>query len=371
MFKNRMVKYSSSMAMIVLLFLSSCKEVKKAKIQKEEVKTFSMEELKNQHDNWKPRTREEMKSLFEIQIFDDEALKIISPDAKPTILASGFSWTEGPVWVEKGDFLLFSDIPNKKVYKLDKQLDTVTYLHPSGISVNDFTGKEAGSNGLLIDNEGSLVLLQHGGRAVGKMKTDVSSPKASYEILVDSYLEKRLNSPNDGAYDAEGNLYFTDPPYGLPLIMDDPTKELNYQGVYCLLKSGELVLLDDQLKFPNGICLSPDGKKLFVAVSNIEKPAYYEYDITTPGNVTNKKVFYDVRPFLEKEGYQGLPDGLKITESGYVLATGPKGLLIFNMKGKLLARVFTGQLTSNCALGKDEEKLYMTAHKFILSLDLR
>ncbi|AUP81556.1 gluconolactonase [Flavivirga eckloniae] len=312
-----------------------------------------------------------MEAFFKIEIFDDEGLNAIDPNSKIEVLASGFSWTEGPVWVKDGNYLLFSDIPNNKVYKLDAQKDTITYLHPSGLSADSFTGSEPGSNGLLVNAKGELVLMQHGNRAVAKMKPSMSNPKPDYEFLINNYKGKKLNSPNDGAFDKAGNLYFTDPPYGLPLMLKDPGKELDFQGVYCLLSTGELLLLDDALKFPNGLCLSPDNSKLYVAVSNIENAAWYEYDIVEPGKVANKKVFYDANPFLEKEGYQGLPDGLKISKNNYMFATGPKGVLIFNLSGKLLARIYTGQLTANCALGKDEKKLFMTAHNFVLSVDIK
>ncbi|TMM56754.1 SMP-30/gluconolactonase/LRE family protein [Maribacter algarum] len=358
---------------LTILFLNSCKEVKKEEASNEESNeiTYSLDELKKQRTDWQPRSQEEMKALFAIEILDDKALNIIDEDTEIKILANGFTWTEGPVWVKDGNYLLFSDIPNNKVFRLDAQRDTVTYLHPSGFSGDAYSGAEPGSNGLLVNAEGELVLMQHGNRAVSKMKNPMASPKEVYEILVNNYEGKRLNSPNDGAFDADGNLYFTDPPYGLPGLLEDPNKELDFQGVYCLLKTGELVLLDKSLKYPNGLCISPDGKKLIVAVSNIEKAAYYEYEIVSPGKVENKKIFYNVDHFLSKEGYQGLPDGIKITKLGYVLATGPKGLLIFNMSGKLLARVHTGQLTANCALGKDEKTLYMTAHDHIISIALK
>ncbi|MFS4466702.1 SMP-30/gluconolactonase/LRE family protein [Maribacter sp. 2210JD10-5] len=361
-----------SLIVLSLALVSSCKNESKKELRKAMNKevVYSISELKNQRNNWQKRTKSEMEAMFKIEILDNEALNIIDPNTKINILADGFTWTEGPVYIKNGDYLLFSDIPNNKVYKLNKKLDTVTYLYPSGLSGTDFTGSEPGSNGLLVNTEGQLILMQHGNRAVAKMNASMSIPKADYEFLVDNYQGKKLNSPNDGNFDGQGNLYFTDPPYGLPNGLEDEGKELDFQGVYCLLRTGELMLLDKDLKYPNGLCLSPDGKKLFVAVSDVENAAYYVYDIESPGKVKNKKVFYNVDYILAKEGYHGLPDGLKITKSGYVLATGPKGLLIFNMEGKLLARVHTGQLTANCALGKDEKTLYMTAHGFILSMDL-
>ncbi|WP_240964532.1 SMP-30/gluconolactonase/LRE family protein [Flavivirga algicola] len=368
------MKQILSLLIVATFFLASCKKEKKSDIVKEEHTkeiTKSKETLKAESTHWTPRTKEEMVSMFKIEIFDNEALNVIDPNSKIEILASGFTWTEGPVWIKDGNYLLFSDIPNNKVYKLNAQRDTITYLHPSGISVDNFTGSESGSNGLLVDGEGALVLMQQGSRMVGKMKAPLSNPKPEYESLVNNYKGKKLNSPNDGAFDKTGNLYFTDPPYGLPLNLEDPTKELDFQGVYCLLTTGELLLLDATLKYPNGLCVSPDNSKLYVAVSNIENAAWYVYDIVEPGKVANKKVFYDANHFLQKEGYQGLPDGLKIAKNNYMFATGPKGVLIFNLKGKLLARIHTGQLTANCALGKEEKTLYMTAHNFILSVNLK
>jgi len=362
------------LSVLIVFFVISCKQVKESKALKEEKNKellYTTKELKAQSSNWKARSRSEMTAQFKIEIFDDEALNAIDPNSEIKVLADGFTWTEGPVWVNNGDYLLFSDIPNKKIYKLDSQNDTVTYVYPSGISKNSFTGVEKGSNGLLVNTKGELVLMQHGRRAVSKMTSSMSNPKAEYQTLIDAYEGKRLNSPNDGTFDKEGNLYFTDPPYGLPSMLDDPNKELNFQGVYCLLSTGELVLLDDKLKYPNGLCLSPDNSKLYVAVSNVENAAYYEYDIIAPGKVANKKVFYSVNHLLEKEGYHGLPDGLKITKNNIMFATGPKGVLVFNLSGKLLARIYTGQLTSNCALGKNEKKLFMTAHNFILSINIK
>ncbi len=371
---NITIKQALSLLIISGIFLTSCKQEKKSSVVNEEhtkTVTHSIEALKAQAASWTPRTKEDMVSMFKIEILDDEALNIIDPNSKIEILASGFKWTEGPVWVKDGNYLLFSDIPNNKVYKLDAQRDTITYLHSSGLPESKFTGSEPGSNGLLLNNKGELVLMQHGNRTVGKMKTPTSNPISDYDVLVDRYEGKRLNSPNDGTFDKAGNLYFTDPPYGLSLGLEDPNKELDFQGVYCLLTTGELVLLDDTLKYPNGLCLSPDNSKLYVAVSNVENAAWYVYDIVEPGKVANKKKFYDVNPFLQKEGYGGLPDGLKITQKNYMLATGPGGIFIFNLQGKLLARIYTGQLTANCALGKDEKYLYMTAHNFILSVDLK
>ncbi len=309
-------------------------------------------------------------SKFSIEILDAAAKDIIDPRAKIQVLAGGFEWTEGTLYIEEDNYLLFSDIPNNKVYKLDAQNDTTTYLHPSGFSGKNFTGAEPGSNGLLLSPKGELVLMQHGDRQVAKMNTSLANPREDYTALADNYNGKRFNSPNDGCYDAQGNLYFTDPPYGLPKRMNDPEKELDYQGVYCLMPSGELLLID-KLTRPNGIGLSPDNKTLVVSVSDPEHAVWYTYNIEKPGVVSGKKLFSDVTHLIGQENEDGLPDGLKINQQGIIFATGPGGVWIFNPEGKALARIRTGQKTANCAFGKDEKRLFMAADDYILAVDLK
>jgi gluconolactonase len=321
--------------------------------------------------NKKSIPSETLSSPKSIEILDDEALEVIDPKSKIEILASGFAWTEGPLWIKDGNYLLFSDIPNNKVYKLDpKNNDTITYLHPSGFSGIDFTGEEPGSNGLLINKDGELVLLQHGNRQIAKIKTPLETPSSEFTTLVDSYMGKKLNSPNDGTFDNNGNLYFTDPPYGLPKRMDDPTKELDFQGIYCLLTSGELILLDS-ISRPNGIGLSPDENTLYVANSDPEHAVWFQYNVTAPGKIEDKKLFHEVTYLIGKEGQQGLPDGMKINSKGIIFATGPGGVWIFNPTGKVLARIHTGQATANCAFDTEEKRLYITADDYIMAVDLK
>lgn len=310
-------------------------------------------------------------SKFSIEILDDTAKDILDSNAEITILASGFEWTEGPLYIEDGDYLLFSDIPNNKVYKLDAENDTITYLHPSGFSGDAFTGAEPGSNGLLLSPEGELVLMQHGNRQVAKMNTSLSNPKEDYSALADNYKGKRFNSPNDACYDSMGNLYFTDPPYGLPGQMNDPEKELDFQGVYCLLTTGELLLVDATNTRPNGLGISPDGKSLYVAISDPEQAIWNKYSINSPGIVSDKIKIADATHLVGQKNEPGLPDGLKVNRQGIIFATGPGGLWIFNPEGKAIARIRTGQKTANCAFGKDEKRLFMTADDYILAVDLK
>jgi len=341
-----------------LIVALACKDIKKTKKQTVSNPVENLDES-------------EIASKFAIEILDESITRILDPNTAIKVLASGFSWTEGPLWIEDGNYLLFSDIPNNKVYKLDSKNDTTTYLSPSGYTGKDFKGKEPGANGLLLNPEGELVLLQHGDRKISKMNAPLNNPTEDYITLVDTFKDKRFNSPNDATYDTFGNLYFTDPPYGLPELLNDPDKELNFQGVYCLLTSGELVLLDAQLKYPNGIAVSPNGKKLYVAVSNPEKAAWYMYDIVAPGKVENRTLMANATHLVGKEGQQGLPDGLKVHSNGTLFATGPGGVWIFDPYGKVLARIYTGQKTANCAFDSNEKRLFMTADDYILSLDLK
>ncbi len=307
---------------------------------------------------------------FSIEILDNEAHRFLDENTEIEVVGSQFTWAEGPLWIEDGKFLLFSDIPNNKVFKLSSEGEITEYLYPSGFMGKDFKGEEPGSNGLLLSPQGKLILMQHGERRIAMMKSTLDNPKPEYEVLVDHYQGKRLNSPNDGTYDDKGNLYFTDPPYGLPLNMDDPQKELDFQGVYCLKPSGELVLLD-KLSRPNGIAFSPDYSKLYIAVSNPQHAVWYEYDVMSEEKITNKKIFYNATALVGKEGEQGLPDGMKMHSAGYLFATGPGGLWIFNHNGKPIARIHTGEKTSNCAFTPDEKTLFLTADDYVLKLSLK
>ncbi|UCS91744.1 SMP-30/gluconolactonase/LRE family protein [Echinicola marina] len=307
-------------------------------------------------------------SPFSIEIMDEEALKIIDPNATVKVMASGFTWTEGPLWVKEGQYLLFSDIPRNKIYKMTAAGDTSTYLQPSGYTGEGKYSNEPGSNALLMDEKGALILMQHGDRQIARMRGTLAAPIPEYESLVGQYQGQRFNSPNDGAFDKNGNLYFTDPPYGLP--PNFAGKELDFQGVYCLRNSGQLLLLDS-LSRPNGIALSPDENKLYVAVSDEHHAVWYQYDIDGAGRVSNKQVFYDVTAIVAAGESDGLPDGMEVHSQGYLFATGPGGLWIFSPEGKPLAKIHTGRLTANCAFTTDEKQVYLTAHHDILRVDLK
>ncbi len=201
---------------------------------------------------------------------------------------------------------------------------------------------------------------QHGDRRVVRLKED-----GSFEVLADRYEGKRFNSPNDAAFDSKGNLYFTDPPYGLPKNVDDPAKELDFQGVYLLRPNGDLILLTKEMTRPNGIALSPDEKTLYVANSDPKQAIWMAFELNEEaGTLSNGKVFADV---TEKVGkFKGLPDGLKLDVQGNLFATAPGGVHIYAPDGTLLGRLETNEATANCAFGgPDGSTLYITADMHI------
>lgn len=304
-----------------------------------------------------------------IDMADKELEDIIASSAKATVLGSGFSWTEGPLWLEEEEMLVFSEIPANKVHSWKEGEGTNLYLEPAGFTGSDSRGGELGSNGLLLDPDRKLVLCQHGDRQLARMLAPLSEPEPKFETIVGAYEGKPFNSPNDAIYDQQGNLYFTDPPYGLEFNMDDPAKAIPFQGVYRFSHDGTLELLLDSISRPNGLAFLPGEKELIIANSDPEKPYWYIYKLDEEGNLANGRIYQDASQLVQ--GEPGLPDGLKIRRDGVVFATGPGGVWVFNPSGKLLGRLKVGELTSNVALNKDEDVLFVTADSYVVKIPLR
>jgi gluconolactonase len=295
--------------------------------------------------------------------------QIIGPGTEVEILAEGFDWSEGPLWLESQNKLIFSDIPPNTIYSWSEAEGKRVYVKPSGYTGEAERGGEVGSNGLLLSPDGKLVLCQHGDRRVAEMNAPLDSPKPNYITIVDNFQDKKLNSPNDATYSKSGELYFTDPPYGLEGNVDDPLKELAFQGVYKLAQDGSLHLLTDKMTRPNGIALSPDESRLYVANSDPKKAIWMEYNLLEDGTIDEGRVFYDATSWVGKT--KGLPDGLKVHPDGTIFATGPGGVWIFSEEGVHLGSIQTGQATSNCALGNDNAYLYITADMYLMRVALR
>ena len=306
------------------------------------------------------------KDTASIQIIDSSLLTILKPSASIEILGRGFSWSEGPLWIADGRYLLFSDIPPNKIMRWDAKTGVSTYLFPSGYTGNIPRGGEPGSNGLILDNKGRLVLCQHGDRRMARMDAPLHQPSTNFVTLADKYQGKRLNSPNDAVYHSSGELYFTDPPYGLLKNVDDSSKELNFQGVFRLKSDGSVELLTKELSRPNGIAFSRDEKKLYVANSDTNR-IWMVYDVTPDGGIANGKIFYDASKYKE----HGAPDGLKVHSSGNIFATGPGGIMIFSPEGKLIGRINVGDLCSNLTFDTDESNLFITANHWLVRVKLK
>ena len=274
------------------------------------------------------------------------------------------------MYVADGDYMLFSDIPANSVMKWKEGQGVTTYLHPAGYTGDSTRGpkNEPGSNGLILDKNGRLVLCQHGDRRIARMKSSLGDPKPVFETVADKYNGKRFNSPNDAVYHPNGNLYLTDPPYGLQDGDNDKAKELDIHGVYLVRPNGKVELVNSDIKYPNGIAVTPDGKSLLVGYSNSENKVWMKYDLNEQGLAANKSVFYKIG---DDEKADGAPDGMKMSKKGYLYASGPGGVWIINSSGKPVARIYTGQATSNTALSADEKMLYMTCDDYFYRVRLK
>ena len=300
-----------------------------------------------------------------IERLDPAFDQLIAPEAKIEKLAEWFVWSEGPTWFEGG--VVFSDVMENTAWRWKEgMMNAEVFLRPSGLTAHAPGFREPGSNGLAVDREGRLLLCQHGDRRVARLEKD-----GSYSTLADRYEGRRFNSPNDLAVRKSGEIYFTDPPYGLEKTNDSPIKEQPHNGVYRIGADGKVTLLTAEIPFPNGIGFSPDEKILYVAQSGgAGAPCIRAYEVQPDGTIANGRKFFDAAP-LRKPGVKGSCDGLKVDRDGNVWATGPGGVLVLSPAGKLLGRIVTNEATGNCCWGDDGSTLYITADMFLLRVKTR
>ena len=302
-----------------------------------------------------------------LEFLDPRMEDLIDKNAKIELLAEGFDWAEGPVWVDRLNGVLFSDVPNNKVYMWNEKKGLSIFIEPSGMTNYSPTNKSDGSNGLALDKNGNLILCQHGDRTVARLKKwNFKNP--SFDIIVEKYKGKRLNSPNDLVFDKSGSIYFTDPPYGLKIQDDDPLKELNFNGIYRWSESKGIELLSKSMKRPNGIILSEDEKTVYVGNSDKDNNVIIAFDNNKNGLV-NERVFFDGNKLSKNR--VGLFDGLKLHSSGIIFTTGPGGVLLLDSKGKHLGTIMPGKATANCAFDSDESYLYLTSDDVLARIKLK
>jgi len=293
------------------------------------------------------------KTIGSIERLEPQLDGLIAADAKIEVLAKGFTWTKGPVWVGGNDgHLLFSDIPRNSIFKWQQDGTISLFMSPSGYTGVTYYGLEPGSNGLLLDQQGRLIMCEHGDR-----RLSVLTQNGGKRTLVDNYQGKRLNSPNDAVLKSNGDIYFTDPPYGLPQSADDPSRELDFCGVFRLSNDGTVTLLSKAIERPNGIGLSPDESTLYVAQSDPQNANWTAFAVKADGTLETGKELLNVTERVGKE--PGLPDGMAVDQQGNIWGSGPGGIFVISPAGQVLGRVVTGERTSNCTFGADGY-LYMT-----------
>jgi len=285
---------------------------------------------------------------------------IVPTDAVFEILSDGHAWTEGPVWVPALHAILYSDIPNNAIYRWSEGESSI-WLTPSGYTSDVERGGETGSNGLALDAEGRLVMTQHGDRRIARLDAPLTAPKPVFTTLTDRFEGKRYSSPNDLAIRSTGDIYFTDPPYGLEHGADDPAKEMTVNGVYRLAPDGSVTRLIDDLSRPNGVIFSPDQKTLYVSNSDPEQGIIRAYDVEEDGSLANGRVFFN-----------SWGDGMAVDQSGNVyVAVGRDGVFVISPDGVHLGSLVTGERTSNCAFGDDGSALYVTSNMYLMRIQTK
>ncbi len=286
---------------------------------------------------------------------------VVPPGARAEALATGFGFTEGPVWSPDGD-LLFSDPNENTIYRWNRDGQVSVFRTKSGYAGVDISEyKQPGSNGLTFDAQGRLTVCQHGERRVIRIE-----PTGAITVLADRYQGKRLNSPNDLVYKKDGALYFTDPPFGLPRVFDDPRKELGFSGVY-RVKDGQVTLVAKDLTGPNGIAFSPDEKFLYVTNWDEKKKVVMRYPVNADGSLGTGSIFFDL---TFAPGEEAL-DGMKVDAEGHLFVSGPGGVWVLSAEGKQLGTLKLPELPANMAWGDaDGRTLYLTARTSVYRLRL-
>ena len=286
---------------------------------------------------------------------------LISKGVKIEKLGGAYQWSEGPVWIKDGGYLLFTDVPGNTIYKFTEDEGITTWMTPSGHPdpKPSYTSSQ-GANGLYPLDAEHIIVPDHGNRALYKLNVKTKAKT----VLADRFEGKRFNSPNDAVLSKAGVIYFTDPPYGLEKQDNSEAKELPHNGVYALYPDGVIALVDDKLTRPNGIILSPDENTLYVANSDSNDAKWMAYSLDENGMPDDRREILNVTADV-KAGGPGLPDGMAIDTEGNLYATGPGGVLIISPEGERLGLIRTGSAIANCVFGEDGHTLYMTSHSFL------
>jgi len=289
---------------------------------------------------------------------------LVPADARLEKIADDHGWAEGPAWVPDGGYLLFSDVVKNAIYRWKDGEGESVFLQPSGYTgTTPFSGAEPGSNGIAIDPKGRVVFCQHGDRRIVRREVD-----GRLTVLVERFQGKRINSPNDLVFKSNGDLYFTDPPFGLPNSYNDVAKEQPFQGVYRLGRDGKLTLLTSELSGPNGIAFSPDEHTLYVSNADAKRLVWMAFPVKTDGTLGRGRVFFDGTSAFA--GRRGTADGMKVDARGNIFGVGPGGVYVFAPNATLLGWFDFGGNVGNVAWGENGSTLFIAANAAVYRVRL-
>ncbi len=310
-------------------------------------------------------------AIGELKQYSAEFSQVIKPGTKIEKLTEDkFQWAEGPQWIpatnKHAGYLLADDVPGNTTYRWSEADGLTVFLQPSGLEHVDTTVfREPGANGLFLESANSLLSADSGNRQITRI--DLTTKKKT--VVASTYRGKKFNSPNDVIKSRAGNIYFTDPPYGLKDIDKSPAKEQTFNGVYRIATNGTVSVIDDSLSYPNGLALSPDEHTLYVSVSDPTNPIWMAYTLNHQGLVISKRELANAKDLVAM-GLPGLPDGMKVARDGHIFAAAPGGILVMNATGERLGLISTGTNVANCNFGDDGSTLYMTSNKFLARVKL-
>jgi gluconolactonase len=298
-------------------------------------------------------------SVVDLIVYRDGAESLFDQAIPAVQLADGFTWSEGPAWDQDRDCLYFTDVPGSTAYRWSEDNGLSVFLQAGGM-------REPGANGLWFGADGALYVCNHGVRGVQRLNIDTGER----ETLIDAFEGQKFNSPNDLVRRRNGQIFFTDPPYGLDGLNASPMKEMDTNGVYRLDPDGTCTRLVSDMSFPNGVALSPDERWLYVAQSDPSAQIIRRYPVNEAGDLGEMELWFDASTHPAAD-LAGLPDGMAVAQSGEVFATGPGGVHVLSPDGEPLALISTGRATANCAFGGDGQDLYITAHDRLLRVRTR
>lgn len=294
-----------------------------------------------------------------IERMDSALDAVIAPGTEVERVATGFKFTEGPMW--RQGRLWFSDLRADKVFAVTPDGKVEMLIEHAGGLQPFPPDSYLGSNAMATDKDGSVLLVQQGGRKIVRLDAQLRPT-----LFLDRYQGKKLNSPNDLVFAPDGSLWFTDPPFGLKGMNEDPAKEVPFNGVY-RFANGRLQAVITDLTLPNGLALSPDGKTLYVA--NFGPQRFVKaYDVGAGGTVSNARMLIEYGP---DEKRPGGPDGLKVDSAGNIWTTGPGGIRIIAPQGKVLGQLVLPEVAANVAFAEKGKVAYITATSSIYRVGVR